>query len=135
MTNDKLALLRANIRHELYDYEANGDRRHLAAIAEMMAEHIELPNAGAAISAVLLSDKTVPKLKAKIGVNQQLEDALIRHFWIGWRGKRPNHEIYRAIIEILIQNNLPGWGMNNEGAEERIRKRIERLGIDKVDNS
>jgi hypothetical protein len=135
MTDEKRALVRAKIIHELLDYEANGDRRHLATIAEMMAEHIGVPDAGAEIAAILLSEKTLPKLKAKIGINQQVEDALIRHLWIGWRGQRPNHEVYTAIKKVLIQNNLPGWGMTNEGAEERIRKRIERMGIDKVDNS
>ena len=135
MTDEKRALVRAKIIHELLDYEANGDRRHLATIAEMMAEHIGVPDAGAEIAAILLSEKTLPKLKAKIGIHQQLEDALIRFLWIGWRGKRPNHEVYTAIKKVLIQNNLPGWGMTNEGAEERIRKRIERMGLDKVDNS
>ncbi|MCL7404734.1 hypothetical protein MWN63_01900 [Paradonghicola geojensis] len=135
MTDEKRALVRAKIIHELLDYEANGDRRHLATIAEMMAEHIGVPDAGAEIAAILLSEKTLPKLKAKIGINQQVEDALIRHLWIGWRGQRPNHEVYTAIKKVLIQNNLPGWGMTNEGAEERIRKRIERMGLDKVDNS
>jgi len=135
MIDDKRTLARAKVIHELIDYKANGDRRHLAAIAEMMAEYIGLPDAGAEIAAILLSEKTLPKLNAKIGINQQVEDALIRHLWISWRGKRPNHEVYTAIKKILIQNNLPGWGMTNEGAEERIRKRIERMGIDKVDNS
>lgn len=130
MTDDKLALVRAKIIHELADYRANADRRHLAAIAEMMAEHIGLPDAGEEIRAILLSEKTIPKLKATVGQHRQLEDALIRHFWNGWKGMRPNHEVYTAIKMILIQNNLPGWGETNEGAEDRIRKRIERMKLD-----
>ncbi|APO85627.1 hypothetical protein [Marivivens sp. JLT3646] len=97
MIDDKRTLARAKVIHELIDYKANGDRRHLAAIAEMMAEYIGLPDAGAEIAAILLSEKTLPKLNAKIGINQQVEDALIRHLWISWRGKRPNHEVYTAI--------------------------------------
>lgn len=134
MTDDKLLLVRAKIIHELADFRVNADRRHLSAIAELMAEYIGIPEAGKEIGAVLLSEKTLPKLQATVGTHRQLEDALIRHFWNGWRGKRPNHEVYKAITRILIQNGLPGWGETNEGAEDRIRKRIERMKLDQVDN-
>lgn len=130
MTDDKLSLVRAKIIHELAEFRENADRRHLAAIAELMAEHIGIEDAGAEIGAVLLSEKTLPKLQATVGINRQLEDALIRHFWNGWKGKYPNQEVYEAIKRILIQNNLPKWGETNAGAADRIRKRIERMKLD-----
>lgn len=130
MTDDKLSLVRAKIIHELANFRKNADRRHLAAIAELMAEHIGIEDAGAEIGAVLLSEKTLPKLQATVGINRQLEDALIRHFWNGWKGKAPNQEVYEAIKRILIQNNLPTWGETNAGAADRIRKRIERMKLD-----
>ena len=75
MTDDNLALVRAKIALELADYRANEDRRHLAAIAEMMAKHIGIPDAGSEIRTILLSEKTLPKLQATVGTQRQLEDA------------------------------------------------------------
>ena len=130
MTDDNLALVRAKIALELADYRANEDRRHLAAIAEMMSKHIGIPDAGSEIRTILLSEKILPKLQATVGTQRQLEDALIRNFWLGWKGKRPNHEVYSAIKQILIQNDLPWKGET----EERLRKRIERMKFDQLDN-
>ena len=130
MTDNKLALVRAKIALELADYRSNGDRRHLATITQIMAGHIGALDASSEIRAILLTEKTLPKLKATVGTQKQLEDALIRHFWLGWRGKRPNQQVYSAIKQILIRNNLPWKGET----EETIRKRIERMKLDQMDN-
>ena len=130
MTDDRRNLVRAKINLELSDYRKNGDRRHLGLIAEMMAEHIGTPDAGEEIKAIMLSEKTLPKLQATVGTENQLEDGLIRYFWREWKGKRPNQEIYSEIKNILIQNNLPWKG----DTEERLRKRIERMNFEQVDN-
>ena len=130
MTDDRRNLVRAKINLELSDYRKNGDRRHLGLIAEMMAEHIGTPDAGEEIKAIMLSEKTLPKLQATVGTEKQLEDGLIRYFWREWKGKRPNQEIYSEIKNILIQNNLP-WKLDTE---ERLRKRIERMNFEQVDN-
>lgn len=129
MTEEKRALVRAKIKFELQDYKSNKDRRHLAAIAEMMAEYLDIPDAGSEIADILLTQKTLPKLKDTVGLHRQLEDGLIRHFWKGWKGLRPNHEVYREIAKVLVQNQLPGWGMDDEGVEDRIRKRVEALKL------
>lgn len=121
--------MRAKIKFELQDYKSNKDRRHLAAIAEMMAEYLDIPDAGSEIADILLTQKTLPKLKDTVGLHRQLEDALIRYFWKNWKGLRPNHEVYREIAKVLVQNQLPGWGMDDEGVEDRIRKRIEALKL------
>ena len=130
MTDDRRNLVRAKINLELSDYRKNGDRRHLGLIAEMMAEHIGTPDAGEEIKAIMLSEKTLPKLQATVGTEKQLEDGLIRYFWREWKGKRPNQEIYSEIKNILIQNNLHWKG----DTEERLRKRIERMNFEQVDN-
>ena len=80
MTDDRRNLVRAKINLELSDYRKNGDRRHLGLIAEMMAEHIGTPDAGEEIKAIMLSEKTLPKLQATVGTEKQLEDGLIRYF-------------------------------------------------------
>ena len=130
MTDDRRNLVRAKINLELSDYRKNGDRRHLGLIAEMMAEHIGTPDAGEEIKAIMLSEKTLPKLQATVGTEKQLEDGLIRYFWREWKVKLPNQEIYSEIKNILIQNNLPWKG----DTEERLRKRIERMNFEQVDN-
>ena len=130
MTDDRLNLVRAKINLELSDYRQNGDRRHLAIIAEMMAVYIGTPDAGEEIKAIMLSEKTLPKLQATVGAQKQLEDGLIWYFWREWKGKRSNQEIYAEIKKILIQNNLPWKG----DTEERLRKRIERMDFERVDN-
>lgn len=121
--------MRAKIKFELQDYKSNKDRRHLAAIAEMMAEYLDIPDAGSEIADILLTQKILPKLKDTVGLHRQLEDGLIRYFWKSWKGLRPNHEVYREIAKVLVQNQLPGWGMDDEGVEDRIRKRIEALKL------
>lgn len=95
----------------------------------MMAEYLDIPDAGSEIADILLTQKTLPKLKDTVGLHRQLEDGLIRHFWKSWKGLRPNHEVYREIAKVLVQNQLPGWGMDDEGVEDRIRKRIEALKL------
>lgn len=62
MTDDRLNLVRAKINLELSDYRQNGDRRHLAIIAEMMAMHIGTPDAGEEIKAIMLSEKNTAEV-------------------------------------------------------------------------
>jgi len=117
----------ARIKLALSDYQSNGDRRHLAAAVELMADYMDVPEIAPEINAFLLSDKTLPPLPKKIGADEALENSLIAYFWKNWEGKASDQDVYGAIVDVLQQNDLPGWGEADDHARDRVRKRIERI--------
>ena len=134
MKATKRNLAYARVKLALSDYQTNGDRRHLAAAVELMADFMEVPEIAPEINAFLLSDKTLPPLPKKIGVGEARENGLIAHFWKNWEGKASDQDVYGAIVDVLQQNDLPGWGEADDHARDRVRKRIERIKRQDLDN-
>ena len=127
MKATKHSLAHARIKLALSDYQSNGDRRHLAAAVELMADYMDVREIAPEINAFLLSDKTLPSLPKKIGADEALENGLIAYFWKNWEGKASDQDVYGAIVDVLRQNNLPSWGEADDHARDRVRKRIERI--------
>lgn len=127
MKATKHNLVHARIKLALSDYQSNGDRRHLAAAVELMAAFMDIPEIAPEINAFLISDKTLPLLPKKIGADEALENGLIAYFWKNWEGKASDQDVYGAIVDVLRQNDLPGWGEADDHARDRVRKRIERI--------
>lgn len=134
MKATKRNLAYARVKLALSDYQSNGDRRHLAAAVELMADFMEVPEIAPEINAFLLSDKTLPPLPKKIGVDEARENGLIAYFWKNWEGKASDQDVYGAIVDVLRQNDLPGWGEADDNARDRVRKRIERIKRQDLDN-
>lgn len=127
MKATKRNLAYARVKLALSDYQSNGDRRHLAAAVELMADFMEVPEIAPEINAFLLSDKTLPSLPKKNGADEARENGLIDYFWKNWEGKASDQDVYGAIVDVLQQNDLPGWGEADDHARDRVRKRIERI--------
>ena len=127
MKATKRNLAYARVKLALSDYQSNGDRRHLAAAVELMADFMEVPEIAPEINTFLLSDKTLPSLPKKIGTDEARENGLIAYFWKNWEGKASDQDVYGAIVDVLRQNDLPGWGEADDHARDRVRKRIERI--------
>jgi len=127
MKATKRNLAYARVKLALSDYQSNGDRRHLAAAVELMADFMEFPEIAPEINAFLLSDKILPPLPKKIGAYEARENGLIAYFWKNWEGKASDQDVYGAIVDVLRQNDLPGWGEADDHARDRVRKRIERI--------